>query len=147
MFYSRLTFKQIQLPEVSPMRSIAAGTFRAFSLIVALSLLPASLAAQSRKPAGLPLSQDQIGRAEASRGDHAETIPVRDMVSMPFTSGNHEKPLRVLPRAGVTAGAAPATDPALQPAAVTLAAPSVGAVSSFDAVGLRAFRFTPNAAP
>src|SRR5258707_2918399 len=129
------------------MRSIAAGTFRAFSLIVALSLLPASLAAQSRNPAGLPLAQDQIGRAEASRGDHAETIPVRDMVSMPFTYGNHEKPLRVLPRAGVTAGAAPATDTALQPAAVTLAAPSVGAVSSFDGVGLGAFGFTPNAAP
>ena len=131
------------------MRSIAAGKFCAFSLIVALSLLPASLAAQSVRPVGLSVPQDQIGRAEHSRGDHAETIPVRDMVSMPIEWGNHEKPLRVIPRTGVTGAPVPAgtADAALQPAAVTLAAPSVGAVSSFDGVGLGAFGFTPNAAP
>src|SRR5260370_3420535 len=74
-------------------------------------------------------------------------MPVRDMVSMPITFGNHEKPLRVLPRAGVTGAAAPTPDTALQSAAVNLAAPSVGAESSFDGVGLGAFGFPPNAAP
>src|SRR5258708_33037057 len=129
------------------MRSIAAGKFSVLSLIVALSLLPASLAAQSHKPIGLAASLDQVGRAEVSRGDHAETIPVRDMVSMPITFGNHEKPLHVLPRAGVTGAAAPTPDTALQSAGVSLAAPSVGAVASFDGVGLVAFGFTPDAAP
>src|SRR5260370_17374361 len=129
------------------MRSIAAGKFSVLFLIFALSLLPASLAAQSHNPIGLAASPDQVGRAEVSRGDHAETIPVRDMVSMPITFGNHEKPLRVLPRAGVTGAAAPTPDTALQSAALSLAAPSVGAVSSFHGAGLAALGSPPNAPP
>ncbi|HXB21608.1 MAG TPA: hypothetical protein VNV88_09515 [Candidatus Solibacter sp.] len=114
------------------------------SVMLASSLLPAL----AGKPAGPSAEPQQAGPAQVTRGDHAETIPVRDMVSMPVTEANHEKPLRVLPRKGVTGIAAPAgtSDPVLQTAAAR-AAPTVGAVSSFDGVGVGLAGFTPNSAP
>ena len=81
-------------------------------------------------------------RTEWSKGDHATTIPLRDMKPIiPEKEGHRDKPIRLL----VPAPSTGAPDTALQTAAVT--APTVGNVASFDGVGQGAFGFTPNAAP
>ncbi len=81
-------------------------------------------------------------RTEWSKGDHAKTIPLRDMKPIiPEQEGHRDKPIRLL----VPAPATGAPDTALQTTAVT--APTVGNVTSFDGVGQGAFGFTPNAAP
>lgn len=79
---------------------------------------------------------------EWSKGDHAKTIPLRDMKPMiPEKEGHRDKPIRLLVPAAPTG----APDTALQTTAVT--APTVGNVTSFDGVGQGAFGFSPNAAP
>src|SRR5689334_11328317 len=81
-------------------------------------------------------------RTEWSKGDHAKTIPLRDMKTIvPEEEGHRDKPIRLL----VPAASTGAPDTALQTSAVT--APTVGNVSSFDGVGQGAFGFAPNAAP
>src|SRR5499425_3323951 len=81
-------------------------------------------------------------RTEWSKGDHAKTIPLRDMKPIiPEQEGHRDKPIRLL----VPAPSTGAPDTALQTSAVT--APTVGNVNSFDGVGQGAFGFTPNAAP
>jgi hypothetical protein len=81
-------------------------------------------------------------RTEWSKGDHAKTIPLRDMQRIPVEEeGHRDKPIRLLVPAAPTG----APDTALQTQAVT--APTVGNVNSFDGVGQGAFGFTPNAAP
>jgi hypothetical protein len=81
-------------------------------------------------------------RTEWSKGDHATTIPLRDMKPIiPEKEGHRDKPIRLLVPAAPTG----APDTALQTAAVT--APTVGNVISFDGVGQGAFGFSPNAAP
>jgi len=82
--------------------------------------------------------------SEWSHGDHASTIALRDMAPMQVKEGHRDKPIRMLKGAGTTAATA-APDTALQ--TVTLAAPTVGNINSFDGVGQGAFGFTPNAAP
>jgi hypothetical protein len=124
------------------------GKFR-FALVFLSAMLTASfLPAQNEKVTSPPIVQNQIGTAEVTHADFAETIPVREMVSMPVTEPNHEKPLHVLPRRGVTGVGAPvgAADTALQ-TAVTRNAPSVGSVTSFDGIGVGLGAFTPNSAP
>ncbi len=81
-------------------------------------------------------------RAEWSKGDHAKTIPLRDMKPIiPEAEGHRDKPIRLLVPAAPTG----APDTALQTAAVS--APTVGNVNSFDGIGQGALGFTPNAAP
>ena len=81
-------------------------------------------------------------RAEWSKGDHAKTIPLRDMKPIiPEAGGHRDKPIRLLVPAAPTG----APDTALQTAAV--AAVTVGNVNSFDGIGQGALGFTPNAAP
>src|SRR5229473_3745259 len=81
-------------------------------------------------------------RAEWSKGDHAKTIPLRDMKPIiPEAEGHRDKPIRLLVPAAPTG----APDTALQTAAV--AAVTVGNVNSFDGIGQGALGFTPNAAP
>jgi len=81
-------------------------------------------------------------RAEWSKGDHAKTIPLRDMKPIiPEAEGHRDKPIRLLVPAAPTG----APDTALQTAAVS--APTVGNVTSFDGIGQGALGFTPNAAP
>lgn len=81
-------------------------------------------------------------RTEWSKGDHAKTIPLRDIKPIiPEQEGHRDKPIRLL----VPAPATGAPDTALQTSAVT--APTVGNVTSFDGVGQGAFGFSPNAAP
>lgn len=81
-------------------------------------------------------------RTEWSKGDHAKTIPLRDMKPIiPEQEGHRDKPIRLL----VPAPSTGAPDTALQTTAVS--APTVGNVFSFDGVGQGAFGFTPNAAP
>ncbi len=81
-------------------------------------------------------------RTEWSKGDHAKTIPLRDMARIQVEEeGHRDKPIRLLVPAAPTG----APDTALQTLAVT--APTVGNVNSFDGVGQGAFGFTPNAAP
>ena len=81
-------------------------------------------------------------RTEWSKGDHAKTIPLRDMKPIiPEQEGHRDKPIRLL----VPAPSTGAPDTALQTTAVT--APTVGNVFSFDGVGQGAFGFSPNAAP
>jgi len=89
----------------------------------------------------------QLHPTEWNRADHAHTIPVRDMVSMPLNENRHEAPpLRLLPRKGGPVPAAPGTpDTALQ--TQTIAAPSVGNVTSLPGVGNGDFGFAPNVAP
>jgi len=88
----------------------------------------------------IPTFADQ--RPEVSKGDHAKTIPLRDMkIIIPEEEGHRDKPIRLL----VPAPSTGAQDTALQSLAVT--APTVGNVTSFDGVGQGAFGFTPNAAP
>jgi len=89
----------------------------------------------------------QLHPTEWNRADHAHTIPMRDMVSMPLNENHHEAPpLRLLPRKGGPVPAAPGTpDTALQ--TQTIAAPSVGNVTSLPGVGNGDFGFTPNVAP
>jgi len=89
----------------------------------------------------LPQSASAQHKTEWSKGDHATTIPLRDMPPMKVKEGHREKPIRLLVPAPHTG----APDTALQTEAV--AAPSVGNVFSFDGVGQGAFGFTPNAAP
>jgi hypothetical protein len=84
--------------------------------------------------------------AEWTKADHAHTIPLRDMAPMPVRGERHEAPpLRLLPRKGKPVTGTPATDSALQ--SITIAAPSVGNVTSFPGVGQGDYGFTPNAAP
>ena len=81
-------------------------------------------------------------RTEWSKGDHAKTIPLRDMKPIiPEQEGHRDKPIRLL----VPAPSTGAPDTALQTTAMS--APTVGNVFSFDGVGQGAFGFTPNAAP
>ena len=81
-------------------------------------------------------------RTEWSKGDHAKTIPLRDMKPIiPEQEGHRDKPIRLL----VPAPSTGAPDTALQTSAVT--APTVGNVFSFDGVGQGAFGFSPDAAP
>jgi hypothetical protein len=81
-------------------------------------------------------------RPEWTKGDHAKTIPLRDMQRIPVEQeGHRDKPIRLLVPAAPTG----APDTALQTQAVT--APTVGNVTSFDGVGQGAFGFSPNAAP
>lgn len=81
-------------------------------------------------------------RTEWSKGDHAKTVPLRDMPRLPVEEeGHRDKPIRLL----VPAASTGAPDTALQTQAVT--APTVGNVNSFDGVGQGAFGFTPNSAP
>src|SRR5689334_21655298 len=81
-------------------------------------------------------------RTEWLKGDHAKTVPLRDMQRIPVEEGGHrDKPIRLLVPAAPTG----APDTALQTQAVS--APTVGNVNSFDGVGQGAFGFTPNAAP
>ncbi|HWZ44085.1 MAG TPA: hypothetical protein VNW97_11440 [Candidatus Saccharimonadales bacterium] len=125
------------------MKSPFGKTTPAF-VLVSVMLAIGSLMAQTGKAASSPKN---FGPAEVTRADFAKTIAVRDMVSMPVTAPNHEKPLHVLPRKGVTGVAAPGTiDPVLQ-TATNRAAPTVGGVSSFDGVGVGLGGFTPNSAP
>ena len=79
---------------------------------------------------------------EWTKGDHAKTIPLRDMKQIiPEEEGHRDKPIRLLVPAAPTG----APDTALQTAAVS--APAVGNVNSFDGIGQGALGFTPNAAP
>lgn len=81
-------------------------------------------------------------RTEWSKGDHAKTIPLRDIKPIiPEQEGHRDKPIRLL----VPAPSTGAPDTALQTSAVT--APTVGNVISFDGVGTGAFGFSPNSAP
>jgi hypothetical protein len=80
-------------------------------------------------------------RAEWSKGDHATTIPLRDMPRIPVQEGHRDKPIRMLNRGAATAG----PDTALQ--TLSLAAPTVGNITSFPGVGQGDYGFTPNAAP
>jgi hypothetical protein len=81
-------------------------------------------------------------RPEWTKGDHAKTIPLRDMKQIiPEEEGHRDKPIRLLVPAAPTG----APDTALQTAAVS--APTVGNVNSFDGIGQGALGFTPNAAP
>jgi hypothetical protein len=81
-------------------------------------------------------------KAEWSKGDHAKTIPLRDMTPIiPEEEGHRDKPIRLLVPAAPTG----LPDTALQTAAV--AAVTVGNVTSFDGVGQGAFGFTVNSAP
>jgi hypothetical protein len=81
-------------------------------------------------------------RTEWLKGDHAKTVPLRDMKRIPVEEeGHRDKPIRLLVPAAPTG----APDTALQTLAVS--APTVGNVNSFDGVGQGAFGFTPNAAP
>lgn len=96
------------------------------------------------------LAQDKnvkVDVAEWSGADHAETIPLRDMAPKPVKEGHHEgPPLRLLPRKGGPVGTPQGTpDAALQ--TLSISAPSVGNVNSFDGIGQGAFGFVPNAAP
>lgn len=111
----------------------------ALLLIVTLN---ANMFAQSR------INPDAITHenhnSEWTHGDHATTIPLRDMAPMQVKEGHRDKPIRMLKGAGTTAAPA-GPDTALQ--TLTLAAPTVGNINSFDGVGQGAFGFTPNAAP
>ncbi len=81
-------------------------------------------------------------KGEWSKGDHAKTIPLRDMKPIiPEEEGHRDKPIRLLVAAAPTG----APDTALQTQAV--AAVTVGNVNSFDGIGQGALGFTPNAAP
>ena len=81
--------------------------------------------------------------AEWSKGDHAETIPLRDMnMLVPEQEGHRDKPIRMLNRGAATLSG---PDTALQ--TVPLAAPVVGNITSFPGVGAGDYGFTPNAAP
>src|SRR5262245_28058919 len=110
-------------------------------LLVALGNL---VAAQTRTPAN-----DQAARRsipEWIKGEHAHTIPLRDMAPMPVRGERHEAPpLRLLPRRGVPIAPAPHVDTALQ--SVAIAAPTVGNVTNFAGVGQGDYGFTPNSAP
>ncbi len=82
-------------------------------------------------------------RAEWSKGDHAETIPLRDMNTLtPEEEGHRDKPIRMLNR-----GAAKATGPDTALQTITTAAPVVGNINSFPGIGAGDLGFTPNAAP
>jgi hypothetical protein len=70
---------------------------------------------------------------------------MRDMPPIAEAEGRREKPIRLLPRPGMPVPAAPKADPALQTQSV--AAPSIGNVTSFAGVGNGDYGFTPNAAP
>ena len=81
-------------------------------------------------------------KAEWSKGDHAKTIPLRDMKPIvPEEEGHRDKPIRLLVPAAPTG----APDTALQTQAV--AAVTVGNVNSFDGIGQGSLGFTVNAAP
>ncbi len=81
-------------------------------------------------------------KAEWSKGDHAKTIPLRDMKPIvPEEEGHRDKPIRLLVAAAPTG----APDTALQTQAV--AAVTVGNVNSFDGIGQGSLGFTVNAAP
>ncbi len=81
-------------------------------------------------------------KGEWSKGDHAKTIPLRDMKPIiPEEEGHRDKPIRLLVPAAPTG----APDTALQTQAIS--APTVGNVNSFDGIGQGAFGFTVNAAP
>src|SRR5262245_43620703 len=112
------------------------------AVLVSLFVITASCASS--------LAQDKnvkVEVAEWSGADHAETIPLRDMAPKPVKEGHHEgAPLRLLPRKGGPVGTPQGTpDTALQ--TLSISAPSVGNVNSFDGVGQGAFGFVPNAAP
>src|SRR5579864_6210952 len=114
------------------------GPMVVFLLFVILAVC-GSLLAQENKAT-------KVNVSEFSRADHALTIPLRDMVSMPIKGERHEAaPLRVLPRRGVPATGKPVPDAALQ--TLSLAAPAIGNVTSFDGVGDGDFGFVPTAAP
>lgn len=81
-------------------------------------------------------------RAEWSKSDHAKTIPLRDMPRIPVQEGHRDKPIRMLNRGAVTTAG---PDTALQ--TLSLAAPTVGNITSFPGVGQGDYGFTPNAAP
>ena len=117
--------------------SIALG-----SLLLFASVYGSSFAQQNQ-----PHNFVELNPTEWNRADHAHTIPVRDMVSMPLNENRHEAPpLRLLPRKGGPVPAAPGTpDTALQ--TQIIAAPSVGNVTSLAGVGNGDFGFTPNVAP
>ena len=83
---------------------------------------------------------------EWTKADHATTIPLRDMAPMKVTEGHREKPLRLIKNvAPAAASKKPVPDTALQ--TVSLAAPTIGNITSFPGVGQGDFGFTPNAAP
>lgn len=92
--------------------------------------------------AGILAAQETHGAPSVTKGDHARTVPLRDMTPLKVEEGGHrDKPIHLLtPAAGVVG-----RDTALQ--TVSIAAPTVGNVVSFDGVGSGAFGFVPNAAP
>jgi hypothetical protein len=83
--------------------------------------------------------------AEWTKADHATTVPLRDMTPMKVAEGHRDKPLRLLKSAGTAPAAPAAPDTALQ--TISLAAPTVGNITSFPGVGQGDYGFTPNAAP
>ncbi|MBZ5522515.1 MAG: hypothetical protein LAP21_09775, partial [Acidobacteriia bacterium] len=112
------------------MTRLAQRTLRLFLSLSLLTLFSSSLIAE----------QNHV--PEWTKADHAKTIPLRDMAPMKVAEGHRDKPIRLLtPAASAPAG----PDTALQ--TISIAAPTVGNVTSFDGVGQGAFGFTPNAAP
>lgn len=112
------------------MTRLAQRTLRLFLSLSLLTLFNSNLTA------------DEHHAPEWTKADHARTIALRDMAPMKVTEGHRDKPIRLLtPIPSAPTG----PDTALQ--TISIAAPTVGNVTSFDGVGQGAFGFSPNAAP
>ncbi len=83
---------------------------------------------------------------EWTKAEHAHTINLRDMAPMVHRGERHEAaPLRLFHSSAAQSAAGRGVDTALQ--TVSIAAPSVGNVTSFAGVGDGDYGFVPNAAP
>ncbi len=116
-------------------------------MMLGLLLLLASVSTISFAQQDQAHNTVKLNATEWNRADHAHTIPLRNMASMPLKEERHEAPpLRLLPRKGGPVPAAPDTpDAALQ--TITISSPTVGNVTSLPGVGNGDFGFAPNAAP
>jgi hypothetical protein len=117
---------------------------RCAPVFVSAILAASFTAAQTRTSVDSSAVQRPV--PEWIKADHAHTIPLRDMAPMPPRGERHEAPpIRVFPRTGMAIAPRVSVDTALQTQSV--AAASIGNVTSFAGVGNGDYGFAPNAAP